>query len=53
MAYSKAQCKASMTYDKAHYKQIGVKMPLEVYEQMTKCKRNDCLAAKQNTCLYF
>ena len=38
MAYSKAQCKAIMTYDKAHYKQIGVKIPLEVYEQMTKCK---------------
>ena len=39
MAYSKAQGKATLKYDRAHYKQIGVKVPLDVWEQIQGCKR--------------
>ena len=53
MAYSKALNNAVKKYTKANYHTVNIRIPLNVYEQMTKCKRNDCLAAKQNTCLYF
>lgn len=39
MAYSKALNKAVLKYDKAHYKKVGIKVPLEVFAQMQKCKR--------------
>ena len=39
MAYSKAQGRATAKYDKAHYYMCTVKVPLEIKDKMTKCKR--------------
>lgn len=39
MAYSKASGRASAKYDKAHYKQATVKIPLEVFAEVQTLKR--------------
>ena len=39
MAYSKAQGRAAKKYDDAHYKRVGIKVPLAAFERMQKCKR--------------
>ena len=39
MAYSKASGKAVSKYDKAHYKEATVKIPLDVWENVQKCGR--------------
>ena len=39
MAYTKASGKAVLKYDRLHYKKIGIKVPLEIWEKVGKCER--------------
>lgn len=39
MAYTKASGKAVAKYDKAHYKMVTVKIPLDVFGMMQACGR--------------
>lgn len=41
MAYSKAGNKAQLKYDKEHYKKVGIKVPIDIFEMMKGCKRYD------------
>lgn len=38
MAYTKANGKATAKYDKEHYKKATVKITLEIFAKMQKCK---------------
>lgn len=38
MAYTKASGKAVAKYDRLHYKKIGVKVPLHIWEKVGKCE---------------
>lgn len=39
MAYTKASGRAVAKYDKEHYKKVGIKVPLEIWEKVGKCSR--------------